>query len=155
GTTWSNASGGLIQAEQGGAIAYFSTNTVSWTNAPGAMIRTESGGDVQLSGSWSNAGSIVVQNGTLDLGGSFTPAGLGTYTRTGGTINLTGTLNNTGETLVLDAATGPWNLATGTLKGGALATLDGISLVTGGGGFLDGLTLGAMVGGQLQPGNLL
>ena len=35
-------------------------------------------------------------------------------------MNLTGTLDNTGTTLALDATTGSWNLAGGTLKGGTL-----------------------------------
>ena len=33
----------------------------------------------------------------MDLGGTFTLADLGTFHRTGGTVNLTGTLNNAGH----------------------------------------------------------
>jgi hypothetical protein len=33
-------------------------------------------------------GSIALSSGTLNLGKSFTLAGLGLYTRTGGTVNL-------------------------------------------------------------------
>ena len=38
----------------------------------------------------------------MNLGGIFTKAGLGTFNRTGGTVNLTGTLDNTGTTLGAD-----------------------------------------------------
>ena len=155
GTSWSNAPGGILQAKGGGTISFDST-TASWTNAAGGVLQAEGGGTLSLSGAWSNSGSIVVQNATLNLGGSFSTAGLGSYTPTGGTINLTGTLDNTGATLILDAATGSWNLEGGTLEGGALATLDGTDLATGDyGGSLAGLTLGATVAGQAEPGNLL
>jgi len=64
---------------------------------------------LSLAGSWSNTGTIRVSGGTLNLGGTFTTAGIGTIDRTGGTVNLTGTLTNTGGTLKLNAATGSWN----------------------------------------------
>ena len=44
-------------------------------------------------------------------GGVFTQTALGSFTRTGGTVNLTGTLNNAGGTLLLTDATGSWRLA--------------------------------------------
>ena len=70
--------------------------------------------------------------GTLNLGGSFTTAGLNlpAFTRSGGTVNLTGTLNNAAATLTLNAATGSWNLEGGTLSGGTLEQ-SGASLVIG------------------------
>ena len=49
--------------------------------------------------------------------------------QTGGTVNLTGTLNNTGATLTLNATTGSWNLAGGTINGGTLAFADGQTLL--------------------------
>ena len=52
-------------------------------------------------------------------------AGIGTFTNSGGTVNLTGTLNNTASTLTLNATTGSWNLAGGTISGGTLAFADG------------------------------
>ena len=44
-------------------------------------------------------------------------------------MNLTGTLNNTGATLTLNATTGSWNLAGGTISGGTLAFADGQTLL--------------------------
>ena len=88
---------------------------------------------------WSNTGSIGINGGTLDLGningsaGSFTTAGLGifapapagSFSRTGGTVNLTGTLDNTGSTLALDSRTGAWNVVGGTIIGGTITTSGG------------------------------
>jgi hypothetical protein len=67
----------------------FSSST--FTNAVGGVLSAD-GGTLSLAAAWSNAGQIVVNNSTLNLGGSFTTDGLGSYTRTGGTINLTGLL---------------------------------------------------------------
>jgi hypothetical protein len=50
-----------------------------------------------LNGSWSNAGTLVLNGGTLNRAGSVTQAGLGTFNRTGGTVNLTGTLSGVGN----------------------------------------------------------
>ncbi len=160
GTSWTNASGGVLQAAGGSTLSIGGTEGTSGTgaigmNAAGGVLQAAGGSTLTLGTAWSNAGTIVVTNSTLNLWGSFTTAGLGSYTPTGSTINLTGTLDNTGTTLILDAATGSWNLAGGTLDGGALATLDGTSLASSDdGGTLDGLTLGATVSGQAQPGNV-
>src|SRR5262249_45447948 len=68
-------------------------------------------------------------------------AGLGAISRSGGTVNLTGTLDASASGLVLDAGTGSWNLAGGTLLGGTYSASGGAELVfTGQGGTLDGGT---------------
>ena len=101
----------------------------------------DAGQTLTLNGTWSNTSTINVAGGTLNLGGTFTVAGLGTYTRTGGAVNLTGTLDNTGTALALDAASGSWNLLGGTLKNGTLSASDGSKLIfTTSGGTLDGVT---------------
>jgi RHS repeat-associated protein len=143
---------GAIDADGGGTVGFDGLAGTSWSNAPGGALRAD-GGTLDLGGAWSNAGLIAVNNSTLDLGGRFTTAGLGALARAGGTIDLTGTLDNTGTTLVLDAATGSWNFAGGTLKGGILATLDGTTLVCASStGTLDGVTLGGTVDSQARPG---
>ncbi|MGA2621982.1 MAG: hypothetical protein ABSF26_30640, partial [Thermoguttaceae bacterium] len=54
---------------------------------------------------------------------------------------MTGTLDNTGTILTLNAATGSWNLAGGTLKNGTLNESGGAELVfTNSSGTLDGVT---------------
>ena len=73
-----------------------------------------------VSDSFSKSGTITATDGTVNLGGQFTSAGLGTFNRTGGAVNVTGTLDNTNATLTLDTTTGSWNLAGGTIKGGVI-----------------------------------
>src|SRR5262249_32723103 len=143
---------GTIRADAGGQIRVFSNlGSASFTNAAGGVLAAD-GGTLSLETDWSNAGRFVVQNSTLNLGGSFTTDGIGFIARTGGTINLAGLLDNAGRTLALDAATGSWNLdARGTLRRGSLATSGGAVLVAGTaagpGGTLDGVPLGAALGG--------
>ncbi|MGP0065533.1 MAG: beta strand repeat-containing protein, partial [Isosphaeraceae bacterium] len=160
GTSWTNASGGILEAAGGSTLSIGGTGGTGGTgatgiNAAGGILQAAGGSTLTLGTAWSNAGTIVVTDSTLNLWGSFTTAGLGSYTPTGSTINLTGTLDNIGATLILDTATGSWNLVGGTLDGGALATLDGTSLASSDyGGTLEGLTLGATVSGQGQPGTV-
>ncbi len=70
--------------------------------------------------SWTNTGSIIARNGTVNLGGTFTTDAIGLLDRTGSVVNLTGTLNNTDETLAFDDARGSWNLAGGTINSGMM-----------------------------------
>src|SRR5206468_12590681 len=74
----------------------------------------------------------------------FTLASLGTFTRSGGTVNVTGTLNNAGTTLALDATTGSWNLAGGTVSGGTVALQAGgpqLVMTSAGGTLAGGVTI--------------
>src|SRR5262249_39801052 len=112
GTSWTNAAGGVIEAEAGGSLT-ISGAGVTGLNAAGGLLKADGGSTLTLGTAWSNAGTIAVTNSTLNLGGTFTTAGLGSYARNGGVINLTGSLDNSGTTLVLDGATGSWNLAGG------------------------------------------
>src|SRR5262249_7030144 len=82
-----------------------------------------------LQGTCSNSNIISANGGTVNLGGSFTLAGLGTVDGSSGTVNLTGTLDTGGGTLAFTAATGSWNLAGGTLLGGTVTEADGAELI--------------------------
>jgi hypothetical protein len=107
-----------------------------------------SGSSVTLNGTdYINNAGINLPTGTkLKLGGTFTTAGAGTLTSSGGRVYLTGTLVNTGTTLTLNASTGSWLMAGGTIRGGAINTLDGSQLVIGGlGATLDAVTLNSSV----------
>src|SRR5262245_52490464 len=68
------------------------TLTTGTNGASLSSSTTISGGTLTLGGSWSNSGTITVSSGTVNLGGSFSTSGLGTWSRSGGTVNLTGTL---------------------------------------------------------------
>ena len=69
---------------------------------------------------------------------------LGTFVNSGSSVNVTGTLNDAGVTLAINAATGSWSLAGGTIKGGTYTSSGGNELIfTSAGGTLDGVTANA------------
>jgi RHS repeat-associated protein len=134
---------GTIAADvNGGTI---SVEAQPFTNQ--GLAQSFNGGTLILSGSWSNSGTLVVSNGTLNLSGSFTTAGLGAINRSNGTVMVSGTLENTGSTLALDAAAGSWVMNGGTLRGGVFNLSGGAQLIFGS-GTLDGVT----VNGDLDVG---
>lgn len=118
-----------------------------WSNTASGSITSDAstlnlGSD---NSTWTNAGIIQAVNGSaVNLGGLFTLTGLGSFTAGTSTVNLTGTLDNTNTTLALNAATGPWNVRGGTLKGGSYTSADGSQLLFGS-GTLDGVTLNSDV----------
>ena len=121
--------GGTLSLE----VMYANTGVVSAVNST-----------LTLNYSWNNAtGTITASNSTVNLGGNFTTAGLGTFNRTGGTVNLSGTLTNTGTTLNLDATTGSLNLSGGTISGGTITA--NTAQLTVSSGTLNGVTLGTNV----------
>ena len=79
---------------------------------------------------WRNEGAIIMNDGMLNLAGTFTTVGLGTFERNSGQVRLTGTLDNIGHTLMLSRATGSWELSGGTIVGGTLVTTEGTRLTT-------------------------
>ena len=76
---------GTLQATNGGSLSIGdlsqSTGTVS---ADGSALR--------LFGTLANGGTITATNSTVDLNGTFTQAGLGTFNRPGSIVDLSGTL---------------------------------------------------------------
>ena len=92
---------------------------------------------------WDNEGIITVAaNSTLDLGGRFVAADLGSLNRNASsTINLCGFLNNSSTTLALTNVTGSWNLAGGEIFQGTVTTSGTAVLSSNGNGTLDGITL--------------
>ncbi len=101
-----------------------------------------SGGVLRLDGSWTSAGTIDQSGGTIRLLDTFTVADLGTFTGTGGTVNIEGTLEDPGATLLIDADR-TWQLDGGTLS---QVTVDGeagsLLSVTSADGTFDRITLG-------------
>ena len=131
---------GTINADvAGGSIKLDGTN---WSNSGSAPkgIQVATGATVTLLGSWTNSGAISAANGaTVNLGGTFNFATIGTINSAGATVNLTGIMTNTGNTLTMD---GPWRLVGGTIIGGTLAAFGNNALIaTNSGGTLNGVTL--------------
>jgi len=80
------------------------------------------GAVLTLQAAWDNDGILrIAGGGTLNLGGSFTTAGIGTLERVSGTLNITGVLDNTGDIFAPDDTTGTWLLDGGTVRGGIYA----------------------------------
>jgi len=121
--------------------------TGNWTNNNSITIQDD--GTLNISGTYNNQGTIVATESTVNLGGEFTTAGLGGFSRTGGSVRITGTLDN-GPGLVLDSTTGSWVIAGGRVVGGVLDTLDGTTFsATGrniGSPILDGVTMNGTLG---------
>jgi hypothetical protein len=128
---------GQIRSAASGQI--LGIGTTSFTNE--GTLGVSNGVLAVNAANWSNADRIEVSGGFLNLGGTFNatgPNGIGTFNRTGGTVNVTGTLVNTGSTLPLDANTGSFNLGGGTILNGFVKPQAGNNLVfTTGGGTLD------------------
>jgi hypothetical protein len=105
-----------------------------------------SGGVFTVTGAgWTNTGVIQADAGTtLNLAGTMTSSGLGTWIGAGATVNLVGSLDNTLATLALTASTGSLRLSGGTITGGTIAGTGGaVLLCTTSGGTLSGVTLNA------------
>ncbi|MFN0057961.1 MAG: beta strand repeat-containing protein [Planctomycetota bacterium] len=106
------------------------------------LVDAINGSTTTLTGPWSSSGTLSENASTLNLGGTFSLAGLGTITRTGGAINITGALDLGGGTRTFNAASGSWNLAGGTISNGTLSGATGQGLIaTGSGGTLASMTL--------------
>ena len=130
--------GRIVAEEAGGSM------TIAGRSCPNlGVLQATNGGALYLNvDSWANGGTYRVNGGTLSLGGAFLTADLGAVECTNGVVNVTGTLNNTNAELVLNAQTGPWQMAGGTIRGGTVTTTNGALLVgTSQGGVLDGVTL--------------
>jgi hypothetical protein len=130
-TTYVNQ--GMVAADTAGGT--ITINPTSWSSS--GTLRA-SGGTLSLNSNWSSSGLIDVSAGTLNLGGSF-PTPSGSYSRTGGTVNLTGILNNASNTLALNANAGSWNF-TGRINNGTV-TESGGGLVVTNAPTLNGVTL--------------
>ncbi|HZW07657.1 MAG TPA: GC-type dockerin domain-anchored protein, partial [Phycisphaerales bacterium] len=92
--------------------------------------------------SWSNAGTILVNGGTVNLGG--TSSGLGPVSRAGGTLNFAAVYS--GATLAATAATGDINLFNGaSFNGTLLSASGGAAFTSNGNTTLNAVTLAAPI----------
>src|SRR5262249_39785765 len=116
-----DSGGTIVQAIDCGEPAggTITVDPATFTNQ--GTIQAQNDAHRTLGGSGSSQGTITAISSTVNLGGTFTVAALGSLQRSGSTVNLTGTLTNTGATLALTAATGSWNLLGGTISGGTVS----------------------------------
>jgi len=130
---WTNE--GTISASNGGSLRLGPTLSNTGT------ISVAGGGTLGLEGAWQNDGTMTMVDSTVTLGGTFSLASLGDFQRSGGSVRITGIFDNVSG-LLLDAATGSWELAGGTVVGGTIATSEGATLIpTGSQGVLDSVTI--------------
>ncbi|MCX6877083.1 MAG: choice-of-anchor D domain-containing protein [Verrucomicrobia bacterium] len=112
--------------------------STAWSNATGGTIRATGAGSIlNFYGNYTNAGSIVLADSTLNLHGTFNTAALGLtgFSRSGtSVVNIAGDLDNTGGTLALTAATGDWTMAGGRIIGGTITQAGGARLLFSGNG---------------------
>ena len=105
-----------------------------------------SGGVLSLGGDWLNSGTIDQSGGTINLLDTFLVSDLGTFTGTGGTVNIAGTLNDPAATLTVNSER-TWQLGDGGELIGVTIADDndgdagGTFQVAGGSATLEGLTL--------------
>ncbi|QOI99084.1 MAG: hypothetical protein HRU70_00690 [Phycisphaeraceae bacterium] len=95
---------------------------------------------VSLNGVWSVPGPLVLNQGALTLGGTFTPADIPNLQRTAGSVSITGVFDLSGGTYTLNNATGSFILRDATLRNGTLARTGGNTLDISGQGTLDNVT---------------
>ncbi len=122
---------GLISSQTSGRTVTVNPDTL--TNGGTGILEAKSGGILTIAptGTWTNAGTISVNAGIVNLGGTFNATGgIGAWSNTAGTVNVTGTVNagSGANTLTLNNSTGSWTLNGGTISGGALAFADGKTL---------------------------
>ncbi|MCX6879151.1 MAG: choice-of-anchor D domain-containing protein, partial [Verrucomicrobia bacterium] len=90
------------------------------------------GSILNFHGDYSNAGTILLADSTLNLYGNCTTAGLGLagFNRSGTcAVNLIGELNNAASTFALTATTGDWTLDGGRITGGTITRAGGANLL--------------------------
>ena len=129
---------GTIEATNGGAVTI--TNL---TNEPGQNI-SATDSTLTFSGGLSNLGVISATDSTVNFGTTFTQANLGTFLRSGGTVNLTGVLSGG---LALNDATGSWVLLGGTIQNGAVNMTGAADLVFS---YLGGTLRNVVVNGNIN-----
>jgi len=120
---------GMISAQTAGTT--LTVQGTNWTNESTGVLEAKDGGALTTGGVWSNSGTIAVDRGTVNLGGTFSFEGGGAISGRRGTVNLTGTLENSGLTWTIDGDVGVFNLAGGgTVKGGTIKSVNDGELVS-------------------------
>jgi hypothetical protein len=131
-----------------GTLRVINSSAISFKRAENTGLIDVVDGYLSTDGNWVNNGTIRIgANGIAALGGDFTAADLvGIENTQGGKVFIRGNVSNAGQTLQLNAQTGPIDLGVdssyndGTITGGTIAASDGQRLNVGR-GYLFGVTL--------------
>ena len=131
---------GNVRATNGSTLSVAAPN---WTNQSGGLLAAEANSVLTLGGNWSNQGNISIDNATLNLGGNFTTADIGSFNRMGNsTINVTGNWDHNGASFTLDGTTGDFVLNGGNISGGTMNQSGAeLRFSSSGNNVLDGTTL--------------
>ncbi len=129
-----NHSGHTVSIAGGGFLYLNAMNNEGTISADSSTM--------EMSDGWGNSGVLSATNSTVNFGGTFRLSDVGTFNRSGGTVNLTGVLDNTGTTLLVDTAfSGGFALSYGTIKGGVVDASDANYVMDTSSGTLDNVTL--------------
>ena len=128
---------GTIDADTSGQTITVSGS--NWSNT--GLLEATNSGTLNITGSWNNTGTIIENNGTLDLGGTFHRGGSGDGQPHGRDDEYDGDADQHRHGADLDTTTGSLNLAGGTITGGTIS--GNTSQLTVSSGTLNGVTLGA------------
>ena len=117
---------GMISVSNGDSMSIIDA---TFTNS-GSVSVSGSKSVLTFASNWTNTGVITVEaNATLNLGGTFTAAGLDTITDSGGNVNITGLLDNN-DTLSIGVGSQFTTLElTGTISGGTIDDPNGALFV--------------------------
>jgi hypothetical protein len=140
GTLNLNTSDVFNPANYGASFAAVGGTISGGTIASGATLNIKTTSSLTLAGAWTNAGTIQGVNAELNLGGSFTPASMGTINLSNSgpsysQLNITGTMSlGSAQTYTYSSANDvDMYITTGDVVGGTLGVAAGSALVLAGG----------------------
>jgi hypothetical protein len=141
GGTYTLINNGVIEGAVGtpGQTATISPN--NFTN--NGQLRQTGLGSLNVTNNWSSPGTILVSAGVFIFDGTFTGAGMGQLTQTGGSVQIAGVFVNTGNTITLNSTTGSWTVAGGTIRNGTFVFTQGqkLTFTNSSNNRLDGLAI--------------
>ncbi|MCC5787515.1 MAG: hypothetical protein JJU33_12535 [Phycisphaerales bacterium] len=108
---------GLFHARDGG---YLRMQAQEFLNSGVVRVDADSSFEILIS-EWRNTGAIELDGGAIILGGRFATDDMGTLSGLHtGRVDMTGRWDNSGESFELNASTGSWTVAGGTITGGVV-----------------------------------
>ncbi len=115
---------GTIDADESGGVIKLAG---TWSNPSSGNLEATGGDTLNLTGNWTDDGSITETSATVDLGGTFTISTLGLITGNGGTLGVSGNWTNDGR--ITESST--------TVNLGGAFTTSELGILTGNGGVIN------------------